>query len=100
MVRLVASELSFVTFATGKMRGNWGETQEIFFANQVGGSCEIRTHGGLTSSPVFKTGALNRSAKLPSAKILTAGFVFESSRVSCCCLATGQRVAHYRHNTQ
>ena len=31
----------------------------------TGGSCEIRTHGGLTSSPVFKTGAFNRSAKLP-----------------------------------
>ena len=30
-----------------------------------GGSCEIRTHGGLSSSPVFKTGAFNRSAKLP-----------------------------------
>ena len=32
----------------------------------TGGSCEIRTHGGLTPSPVFKTGAFNRSAKLPS----------------------------------
>ena len=30
-----------------------------------GGSCEIRTHGGDKPSPVFKTGALNRSAKLP-----------------------------------
>lgn len=30
-----------------------------------GGSCEIRTHGGFDPSPVFKTGALNRSAKLP-----------------------------------
>ena len=38
-----------------------------------GGSCEIRTHGGLTSSPVFKTGALNRSAKLPWAGILADG---------------------------
>ncbi len=39
-----------------------------------GGSCEIRTHGGLTSSPVFKTGALNRSAKLPVGDILTGLF--------------------------
>ena len=30
-----------------------------------GGSGEIRTHGRLTPSPVFKTGALNRSATLP-----------------------------------
>ena len=30
-----------------------------------GGSCEIRTHGGRETSPVFKTGAFNRSAKLP-----------------------------------
>ena len=30
-----------------------------------GGSCEIRTHGRFNPSPVFKTGAFNRSAKLP-----------------------------------
>jgi hypothetical protein len=30
-----------------------------------GGSGEIRTHGGLSSSLVFKTSALNRSATLP-----------------------------------
>ena len=30
-----------------------------------GGSGEIRTHGGREPSPVFKTGALNRSATLP-----------------------------------
>ena len=30
-----------------------------------GGRGEIRTHGGLSSSPVFKTGAFNRSATLP-----------------------------------
>ena len=33
-----------------------------------GGSGEIRTHGGLTPSSVFKTGALNRSATLPCAQ--------------------------------
>jgi hypothetical protein len=38
----------------------------------IGGSCEIRTHGGDKPSPVFKTGALNRSAKLPELHILTA----------------------------
>ena len=32
---------------------------------EFGGSGEIRTHGGLTPSSVFKTGALNRSATLP-----------------------------------
>ena len=31
----------------------------------TGGRGEIRTHGGLSSSPVFKTGAFNRSATLP-----------------------------------
>jgi hypothetical protein len=31
----------------------------------IGGSGEIRTHEGLTPSPVFKTGAFNRSATLP-----------------------------------
>jgi hypothetical protein len=34
-----------------------------------GGSCEIRTHGRLSPSPVFKTGAFNRSAKLPSPQL-------------------------------
>jgi hypothetical protein len=49
------------------------ESQLFFiFENQqltrvTGGSCEIRTHGGFNPSPVFKTGALNRSAKLPMA---------------------------------
>ena len=31
----------------------------------AGGRGEIRTHEGLSSSPVFKTGAFNRSATLP-----------------------------------
>ena len=31
----------------------------------TGGSCEIRTHEGRKPLPVFKTGAFNRSAKLP-----------------------------------
>ena len=33
----------------------------VFF----GGRCEIRTHEKLAPLPVFKTGALNRSANLP-----------------------------------
>jgi hypothetical protein len=45
--------------------GMWG-------LRKLGGSCEIRTHGGDKPSPVFKTGALNRSAKLPELHILTA----------------------------
>jgi len=36
------------------------------WVDQVGGSGEIRTHGGREPSPVFKTGALNHSATLPS----------------------------------
>ena len=31
----------------------------------LGGSGEIRTHGSRKTSPVFKTGAFNRSATLP-----------------------------------
>src|ERR1700676_5441178 len=33
-----------------------------------GGRGGIRTHGTLAGTPVFKTGALNRSATLPSSK--------------------------------
>jgi hypothetical protein len=33
----------------------------------VGGRGEIRTHGTLAGTPVFKTGALNHSATLPNA---------------------------------
>jgi hypothetical protein len=32
----------------------------------TGGRGGIRTHGGLAPTPVFKTGALNHSATLPS----------------------------------
>ena len=35
------------------------------FCYVLGGSGEIRTHGGREPSPVFKTGALNHSATLP-----------------------------------
>ena len=55
-------------------KANDQKGNEVFHTASVqknGGSCEIRTHGGLTSSPVFKTGALNRSAKLPWVDILT-----------------------------
>jgi hypothetical protein len=31
-----------------------------------GGRCEIRTHGAVAGTPVFKTGALDRSANLPA----------------------------------
>ena len=36
----------------------------------AGGECEIRTHGCLSTSPVFKTGAFNRSANSPEVRIL------------------------------
>jgi hypothetical protein len=32
----------------------------------TGGRSEIRTHGTLAGTPVFKTGALNHSATLPN----------------------------------
>src|SRR6266571_6245122 len=40
------------------------EAPEIEF--ECGGRCEIRTHERLAPLPVFKTGALNRSANLPA----------------------------------
>ena len=40
---------------------------DAIFMYAFGGRGEIRTHGGLSSSPVFKTGAFNRSATLPFA---------------------------------
>ncbi len=43
-----------------------------------GGSGEIRTHGGLTPSSVFKTGALNRSATLPCAQGYKALMLYTS----------------------
>ena len=46
-----------------KEKGN--QTMYLIPFKIFGGSGEIRTHGGLTPSPVFKTGALNRSATLP-----------------------------------
>jgi hypothetical protein len=41
-----------------------GQRLELFF-NDIGGGGGIRTHGTLASTPVFKTGALNRSATPP-----------------------------------
>ena len=34
----------------------------------IGGQGGIRTHGGVTPTPVFKTGAFNRSATCPLQK--------------------------------
>jgi hypothetical protein len=41
-------------------------TRRIRDLGQAGGRGGIRTHGTLAGTPVFKTGALNRSATLPS----------------------------------
>ena len=50
-------------------RGALKTKSPVFRGSAVGcgGRGEIRTHGGLSSSPVFKTGAFNRSATLPFA---------------------------------
>jgi hypothetical protein len=37
-----------------------------FVPTDIGGRGGIRTHGTLAGTPVFKTGALNRSATLPA----------------------------------
>lgn len=44
--------------------------QRRFDAGRVGGGGGIRTHGGVTPTSVFKTGALNHSATPPGARQL------------------------------
>ena len=48
----------------GVARNKSPATQDV--RKSYGGSGGIRTHGGIATTPVFKTGALNRSATLPS----------------------------------
>ena len=50
----------------------------------TGGRGGIRTHGTLAGTPVFKTGALNRSATLPNALLM-------GERVAECKLWQGWR---------
>ena len=60
-------------------RTNWGRYQTIIknhnYTNDIilafGGSGEIRTHGGVAPTAVFKTAALNHSATLPRLPILS-----------------------------
>ena len=42
-----------------------GNSIKSLFTLRSGGESEIRTHGGVAPSPVFKTGAFNRSAISP-----------------------------------
>ena len=46
-----------------------------------GGSGEIRTHEGLAPLPVFKTGAFNRSATLPSGTLSTISAVLTNIKM-------------------
>ena len=46
----------------------WNNLKQLF-----GGRGGIRTHGTLAGTPVFKTGALNHSATLPSNEINELG---------------------------
>jgi hypothetical protein len=49
----------------------WGVGEKISrFRWEIGGECEIRTHGRLSTSPVFKTGAFDRSANSPGLQSL------------------------------
>src|SRR6267378_7140588 len=51
----------------GRIEGKRGQNDTERIRKQgSGGRCEIRTHEGLAPLPVFKTGALNRSANLPA----------------------------------
>ena len=60
----------------------------------IGGGGEIRTHDGLTPTPVFKTGAFNRSATPPTEKHYTEAF--KSWLVLFAYLATIQRKIYTR----
>ena len=53
--------LASVLFALAAVLG----PTHVFDAQAAGGSGGIRTHGRVSPSPVFKTGAFNRSATLP-----------------------------------
>jgi hypothetical protein len=48
----------------------------------IGGWGGIRTHGGLSPTPVFKTGALNRSATHPIAFLPRISNIFEEITIS------------------
>jgi hypothetical protein len=47
----------------------------------AGGGSGIRTHGGLAPTPVFKTGALNRSAIPPASRSMREDACFFKARV-------------------
>ena len=47
-----------------------------------GGECEIRTHEGLATLPVFKTGAFNRSANSPFRAAGIISLIFNRLRYS------------------
>jgi hypothetical protein len=48
----------------------------------IGGRGGIRTHGTLAGTPVFKTGALNHSATLPSLRHQALGAIKIKNRSS------------------
>ena len=57
------------------------ETPEDGSGARSGGSGEIRTHEGLAPLPVFKTGAFNRSATLPSGTLSTISAVLTNIKM-------------------
>jgi hypothetical protein len=67
--------------ATRRVIDDWPAHVPVMDAEMVrsGGWGEIRTHGTLTRTPVFKTGALNRSATHPISLRNYAGTLYTSS---------------------
>ena len=72
-----------------------------------GGGCEIRTHGRITPSAVFKTAGLNHSPKPPDGRILHKdcapfGIVrifalsMKAIAYGACCISTGTHFASWR----
>ncbi len=62
----------------GQARARLGEIGATYSLLPIftGGEGEIRTHGGIATTPVFKTGAFNRSATSPSSYKSNACNVF------------------------
>ena len=59
-----------------------------------GGRTEIRTQGGLAPTPVFKTGAFNRSAILPRLSAMKYNIVFRGGKLKFCKLLSSDDNLH------
>src|SRR3569833_4010858 len=64
--------------------------QKIRNPERIGGWGEIRTHGDVAATPVFKTGALNRSATHPRRNFRYFACFKSATGVSCNSFSSGE----------